>query len=739
MTSFPPGEWSPLLVGHQWPSDPAMAALSDGKSHWENTKAAYYDYEAKLRQIISGPLSKQEGVTADDTLEAFLQGAEHARQVAEKNGVKESAYSAVQESMLSLRQDLTGLAEEGNKAIDDIKGSKEPAEIKVGQIVAVIQQHRALANLAAAKYGGNVLDATQSILDAEGTGSSARQFAQAHGVDVGQMYRQPEDQQVLERQVQGILGNPGSVMGFSDKIANSNAPGSAPQPIPDAPGSSMNITGVAEHTMAAPPPPLAPHAPGSSMNITGAATCPPAPLRAPATPASTPMAAAPTAPSVPTGRLPAAPTPSLPGLPTSPLSAAPPTPPTNPAQGLPPENLLQSFSSGLQAGSPGSLGADALSPAPMPPTEAQVPPAAPTVPMAGAGAPVHAPMFDTPPSAEHPSAPPVTPAPAPPPVVTGPAASSAPVTATPPPAGPLPAYGADLRPPITAASAPAAAPSPPPSAMPGSAPVHPSAGQNPVGQPAVVRQAPAPASSQPPSGITTQALGATTTGAVAGAASAEATARARLQKLVAAVARQQPRLAWAVGDRADNKTTVLVNDLASGWIPPGIAIPAAVTLLEPARRRGDLETLLGDVILTAGYTPIHYLPDEDHDEPVPTSTRPRRAPEIEELGWELNHATRWRDGLPQLAHTLAKAASAGTGVLDTEVDLLREHLATVADRVLDTYPDNVDPDEVGNWQLLAAIDALVAGDKTIANYHLAWFHADATRTGSTSSFKEPPR
>ncbi|OSC39529.1 hypothetical protein B8W66_16780 [Mycobacterium decipiens] len=115
------------------------------------------------------------------------------------------------------------------------------------------------------------------------------------------------------------------------------------------------------------------------------------------------------------------------------------------------------------------------------------------------------------------------------------------------------------------------------------------------------------------------------------------------------------------------------------------------------------------------------MPDED--EPIPTSPRPRRAPDIDELGWELSEATQWRDGLPRLAHTLAKAASTGTGVLDSEVDLLREHLATIGAKVLDSYPDNVDPHDVGNWQLLAAIDALVVGDKTVANYHLAWFQA----------------
>jgi hypothetical protein len=225
--------------------------------------------------------------------------------------------------------------------------------------------------------------------------------------------------------------------------------------------------------------------------------------------------------------------------------------------------------------------------------------------------------------------------------------------------------------------------------------------------------------------MASQAAAATAGGALAGATSAKAAARTRLQRLVDAVARQQPHLGWAAGDRPDG-TTVLVTDLACGWIPSGIDIPTAVQLLDPAARRGDLETLLGEVTVSASYAPDHYIPDDD--EPVPTSPRPRRAPEIEDLGWELGQATHWRDGLPRLAHTLARAAWAGTGVLDSEVELLHDHLVEVSAGVLESYPEHVDPERVANWQLLSAIDALVAGDKTAANYHLAWFLAGTRGT-----------
>jgi hypothetical protein len=235
-------------------------------------------------------------------------------------------------------------------------------------------------------------------------------------------------------------------------------------------------------------------------------------------------------------------------------------------------------------------------------------------------------------------------------------------------------------------------------------------------------------SQQPaPMGVAGKAVGAAAGGAVAGAVSADATARARLQRIVDAVARQEPRLAWAAGDRPDD-TTVLITDLAGGWLPPGIDIPALVTLLAPDRRRGNLVALLGEVKLAVTHTPDRYVPDAD--EPVPTSPRPRQAPEIEELGWELSSATKFRDGLPRMAHTLAKAASSGTGVDDLEVEKLREYIDDIGERVLNAYPDEVNPDEVGNWQLLATIEALVRGDRPGANYHLAWFQASmASITG----------
>ncbi len=704
---LPPGEWSSVIVGDQWVDDDDLMVLLHGRTNRGAIKAGFTSFGDMLRSAQTGPLAEQQGLTADDLRHAFRQGEQQARQVAEKNGIKESAYSSAYDSVVSLRQDLTALAAEGNRRIEDIQHSKVPVEAKVPQMIAAIHQYRALAGIAAAKYSGNVFDAMQRILDAEGAGQSARQFAQDHGLDVGQMFRPPIDEKDLEERVRSGLKPHDSPMNFGN---NANLP---PGQAPLAPDSPMPLTHNAGFRAANPP--LAPSAAGnpSPMKLASNAkiSAPQAPPVAPP-PAAGPMPSAP-APVHGGSSIPGTPPVSAPssGLPTTgatPLTGSP-AAPTGPAQPVTPGDLVHSFDKGMQTGT-ATAGA-------MPPPQPTDPQALPTTPTAGAGSvPVSAPAYEAPPVA-HAAAPDATP---PPQVVAG---SASPAAAAPAPSGPLPAYASDIRPTMAAASAPVLPSSSPPSSMASSAPVHPSAGQSSPAGPTVVRPTPPPAPPASPSSLGTEAVAATATGAVAGAASANATARARLERLVAAVARQQPRLAWAAGDRPD-ETTVLTTDLASGWIPPGIELPAAVTLLSPERRRGDLETLLGEVTVATGYTPIHHIPDED--EPVPTSSRPRRLPDIDELGWELNQATQWRDGLPRLAHTLAKAATSGTGVLDKEVDLLQTHLREISTRVLESYPENVDVHDVGNWQLLAAIEALVADDKTAANYHLAWFQACST-------------
>ncbi|RUP07100.1 MAG: hypothetical protein EKK34_00385 [Mycobacterium sp.] len=193
----------------------------------------------------------------------------------------------------------------------------------------------------------------------------------------------------------------------------------------------------------------------------------------------------------------------------------------------------------------------------------------------------------------------------------------------------------------------------------------------------------------------------------------------RLQHLLAFVARQEPRLSWAVGERPDG-TTVLVTDLAHGWIPPGIALPEGVHLLEPQRRSGRAADFLGPTTRVVTYTPGDPARwSSGAPDPQP-SVQPFALPALEDLDWELRVATHWREGLPRLVNTMAKAVASGADIAEQEVDLLRVHLDTVRYQVLAQYPD-ADPAQLLNCMLLAAVDGRVSGDPVSANYHLAWF------------------
>ena len=193
----------------------------------------------------------------------------------------------------------------------------------------------------------------------------------------------------------------------------------------------------------------------------------------------------------------------------------------------------------------------------------------------------------------------------------------------------------------------------------------------------------------------------------------------RLERLLKFVARQEPGLRWAVGIR-DDGSTLLVTDLAHGWIPPGITLPDEVRLLEPGRRKGTASALLGQTALLATYAPGDPLGWATDYEVTDTSSRPRELPAVDDLGWVLGEATHWRDGLPRMVNTLAKAGAAGTGIVDAEIDILRVYLDTSRYQLLAQYPD-VEPAQLLNCLLLAATEGMATKNIVNANYHFAWF------------------
>ncbi|MGF2946693.1 DUF5631 domain-containing protein [Mycobacterium sp. Lab-001] len=196
------------------------------------------------------------------------------------------------------------------------------------------------------------------------------------------------------------------------------------------------------------------------------------------------------------------------------------------------------------------------------------------------------------------------------------------------------------------------------------------------------------------------------------------------------MARQEPHLSWAAALRDDGTTTLLVTDLACGWIPPHVRLPAHLTLLEPAARRRDASVvdLLGAVVTAAAHQPGAYVAEPGPDAPALSGDRPARsqAPTVDELGPTLVDAVRRRDGLPRIAQAVATPAVRKTGVLENEATLLRACLADVRRSVLNAYPAH-DPAAVADWMLLAAVEALIGDREYLANYHLAWFNALTSR------------
>ena len=193
----------------------------------------------------------------------------------------------------------------------------------------------------------------------------------------------------------------------------------------------------------------------------------------------------------------------------------------------------------------------------------------------------------------------------------------------------------------------------------------------------------------------------------------------RLYRLLEFVVRQEPRLNWAIGDHVDG-TPVLVTDLAHGWIPSGITLPAGVRLLKPERRTGRASALIGDTARIVTYAPGESLHRSADFAATKSSLQPRMLPAIEDLGRVLTEATRRRDGLPRIVRRLVEAAAAGTDVVDQEVDVLRVHLDTARYRLLVQYP-NVHPAVLLDCLLLAAAESIASGYSVSANYHLAWY------------------
>src|ERR1700733_9433206 len=122
----PPGEWSTLIVGHQWPSEMTIAGLNTWIQNREQIANAHRNIADLLNGAKTGPLAVQEGKTADALVQLFDQGEQLARNVAQKNGVKKDSYAAALNSVHNLRDTLSGIANRYNDEIKKIIQSNEP-------------------------------------------------------------------------------------------------------------------------------------------------------------------------------------------------------------------------------------------------------------------------------------------------------------------------------------------------------------------------------------------------------------------------------------------------------------------------------------------------------------------------------------------------------------------------------------------------------------------------------------
>nr|WP_308204407.1 DUF5631 domain-containing protein [Mycobacterium lacus] len=87
---------------------------------------------------------------------------------------------------------------------------------------------------------------------------------------------------------------------------------------------------------------------------------------------------------------------------------------------------------------------------------------------------------------------------------------------------------------------------------------------------------------------------------------------------------------------------------------------------------------------------------------------------------------------PQFKSRCSTPIPATTSLLsvpDNEAELLRDRIAAIQESVLNAYPRH-NLTAVGDWMLLAAIEALIDEHEYVANYHVAWFGAITRRGGS---------
>lgn len=736
-SAMPPGEYTPAILAGLWGSNGAeVCHTSCGQRKGDEN--VQREYASTQRRIRTSVLSQQKGVTAEDLMRAHNIAEVKHQGYADGHKAKAQGYETAADIGTQLRSDLKSIAAHADEQIKKVQQSKEKAPIKIAKITAIVTEARAEAIAKVAAATADTLAQVSRVLAETGQDKKAEDLVKA--LDVTHKIDMPPSEPNMSKDGAG-LGSAAEhkiPRGVDDEIvkdsehhwANTISNGDHANPMTNG-GGQISANGAGGPSTGTTSPGI-----GNAAGIG---------IGAPA--GGVPGGGIPAGGGVP--RVPSVPAASLPsgGLPGG-LSQA--LNPGNVVKGLSsavsPENLASGFQAGMRAGGPAASQASSLSnalsgvggghasPAPVQNMPSGGASAAPLVSMPHAAAPQEVAVAPT--AAQPAHAAPAAPASYVAPVQAAPAAPLAGGGAVGAGAGggALPAYGSDVRVSPTSNLVPPSTGSAP---IGGSVSTAPSGGSG-VGSPAVMRQAPATPAAGPSaplaSALAAPAAGAAA-GAVAGTAARLTVEQGRCDDLVAAVARQEPRLRWGVSLRSDG-TTLLVTDLAGGWIPPHVKTPEGVTLVNPQAAmwapRRPLVDMLGENLFQSVYEPGTEIAEST----VPMSDWVRHVEDVTDMRWALRKASEWRDGLPRLAHTMAKAWATNAGVRPIEIDQLREQLNATQTTVIGDYAGGVVNGHVlGNWMLLSAIDALVGGDNVSGTYHYRWFEAlrqaDASASAAT--------
>ncbi len=707
------GPFSGAIVGGLTPGTQGGWGTSNSAKR-KGDSTYHRDQASNQRTIRTATLVGMEGKSAERLMKAHAIAEVKHNVIADGHDSKASGYEACNNALEAVRSKLQSIDAEAHQKINQVLKKKMNFALKWAEIIEIVTEARADAIRAVADGTETILSAASRLIGETGQDKTTNDYVQA--LDSKFKLDMPPSEPTMPDEKEISAGGAMKPASFSsDHEDGASAIGAAS---PGNGGESASSGGAhAESGGGAISPDGAAAPVGNHTGATGGVL-----------PSSGGVGGAPAAGSGSAPRL------SGPGVsaPSGGGSSVPSVP-----ESLTPAGLAKGFTTGMSTGAPAALESNAATSSVVNAASGgHASPAPAAAPMSGAGSvpvvsgggsAVH--HVDSG-SVEHVSAS-AAPAPsvvqpvvaAPPPMVGG--APPPPVM----PGGPLPAYAADVRAAAAAAAAPpAASVVPPVSAAPagGSASTAPASGSS--LNPAVVSKPAAPAAAGVGSSVgapmTVSATAGAVSGAVAGAAAKASDAQRRCDDAVAALAFQEPRLRWAAGlDDVDGQVLV-VTDLAGGWLPGHVRPPAGVRLVEPsadvtAGGGLSLDMLLDKTVFRADHVPGGPV----RDPRVELSDWPRKLEPVADVRWELRQAADWRDGLPRLAHTMAKAWATGNGVRPMEIDMLRDFISRTRAEVLRSYPGAVHPHTVGNWMLAAAIDAFNHGESLLGTYHFTWFRA----------------